>query len=569
MDKGYQDEEGWGEGHQRVWPVSARGVPGPAASAPTPPVAASSEASASSPAGGFCAGVSVLPSLFPSMSDPRASFSSSDASHRLPVQSPFSPHHLSSVCKLVLVSILVLLISLLYSAYSAYSAPNTAHICSSSSPPSSSPVSSSNNNNPMLVSNLKKPLAGASSTSAATALINALPYSLVKSEHTASLKTEKTSSSPVMRNKSILNGPNTNNRILRHRHLVDLNPVKNINKTVTISSYNILCRHYLWESVYNYLPIEYTSWNYRFDRLNKTFIDLSKLSDVMCFQEMEYKIYKDYWKKIFEDRNYDSIFQKKPKPDYWKKTSTMMDGVSIFYNKDKFELLNYEHINFANHFKHSSIIEQTLDTQTRLNVRNTVAIIAVLRHKFTNEIIFASNTHLYWSPKHDDVKLMQTYLLTNLVKKAVMRFYKISEEELNQRILENKGPNIVMVGDFNSTPDSMVYKFMSKGFINKLNEPSFPQNYGSKVNSLINNNLGKFKSPYKDLYSAGIFKKTTYTPKFKEVIDYMWFADCNKNFKFTKVLGDIDQDYLSDYKGFPNVDFPSDHIAILSQFEFN
>lgn len=360
----------------------------------------------------------------------------------------------------------------------------------------------------------------------------------------------------------------SNNVILKHRHLINLHKVKNPLRTVTISSYNILSRHYLWESLYNYLPLSYTNWNQRFNRLNKSFIDLTKLSDIMCFQEMEYQIYMDYWKDKMSSIGYDSIFQKKPKPAYWKKSPNMMDGVSIFYNKSKFELLNFEKINFASYFKHSSIVDQTLDTQSRLNIRNTVAVLAVLKHKVTNEVIFVSNTHLYWSPKHDDVKLMQTYLLSKLIKDSIMRHYKISNDQVDDLINSKNGPNIIMCGDYNSDPTSMVYKFMSQGLINKKDEARFTQNYGLKFEDIINNSLGKFKSPYKDLYQKGLFTKTTYTPTFKNIIDYIWFADCNNKFKFTKVLGDIDQSYLKNYQGFPNKDFPSDHIPIIAQIEF-
>jgi CCR4-NOT transcription complex subunit 6 len=431
----------------------------------------------------------------------------------------------------------------------------------------------------MLLSNLKKPLAVSVVTQKQPSLIKQILPStskVIESLNINNYPSSSTSSSTTTTTTTTI--PNLNfplmnkfsaNTILNHRHLIDLNKIKNLNKTITISSYNILSRHYLWESLYNYLPLEFTNWKYRFKRLNKNFIDLTKLSDIMCFQEMEYQIYKDYWKDFLKNENFDSIYFKKSKPEYWKKSANMMDGVSIFYNNKKFDLLNYEQINFANHFKNSSIIEQTFDTQTRLNIRNTVAIILVLKHKFTNEILFISNTHLYWSPKHDDVKLMQTYLLTNLIKKSIMRYYKINSNELNYLIENKKGPNIIMVGDFNSNPNSMVYKFLSNGFINKNDESTFIQNYGPNINGIIKNNLGNFQSPYKDLYAQGIFNKTTYTPKFKDVIDYMWFANCNNNFKFTKVLGDIDQNYLKDYKGFPNNEFPSDHIPILSQFEFN
>lgn len=357
--------------------------------------------------------------------------------------------------------------------------------------------------------------------------------------------------------------PSKKNSILLNRELIELNKVTNPKNKIAISSYNILSRHYLWESIYSYLPHDDINWKNRFQRLNKNFDDLSQLSDVMCFQEMEYQVYENYWKKFFLDKNFDSIFVKKPKPNYWKKSSNMMDGVSIFFNRALFELVNYEKIDFSHHFKNSNVFEQTFDVKERLNIRNTVALIAVLKHKLTNEVLFISNTHLYWSPKHDDVKLMQTYLLADLIKKSIMRYYKCSIQEVDEMIKSNDKLNIIMVGDFNSTPDSMVYKFMSTGTVSK----EFVQNYGKQFSSSINNSLGLFRSPYHDLYVDHKFTKTTYTNKFKDIIDYIWFNNSNKNLKFTKVLGEVNHDYLSKFKGFPNEQFPSDHLPILAQFE--
>lgn len=410
----------------------------------------------------------------------------------------------------------------------------------------------------MLISAIKKPL---------VSLNTAVPILQLENSRSSISNTLRTLNG--IKNDNVSAEYESNNRILNHRNIIELKKVSNPLKTVTVSSYNILSRHYVWEQVYSHLPNEYTNWNKRFERLNKSFADLSKLSDIMCFQEMEYQVYRDYWKSYLGNMNYGSVFEKKPKPAYWKKSSNMMDGVSIFYNKEKFELINYEAINFARHFKNSSVIEQTKDTESRLISRNTVAIIAVLKHKFTNETIFVSNTHLYWNPSHDDVRLMQVLLLTNLIKKSAMRILNISEAELNERIENKVGPNIIMAGDFNSSPKSVVYKFMTKGFVNKKDESNFTQNYGPKVSGKIENSLGTFISPYKDLYSRGLYTKTTYSPKFKEVIDYIWYANDNENFKFTKVLGDIDPNYLKKFQGFPNEEFPSDHIPILSQFEFN
>ncbi|GMM29595.1 RNA exonuclease [Martiniozyma asiatica (nom. inval.)] len=360
--------------------------------------------------------------------------------------------------------------------------------------------------------------------------------------------------------------------IFKHREIVNLNPIKNKERVIRISSYNILSRHYVWPQLYSYLPLNFTNWKQRKERLDSQIEELSQVSDLLCFQEMEYQIYKNHWEGMMNKLGFSSIFSKKQKPGYWKKSANMMDGVGLFYRNELFELINYEQIDLAQQFK-NGWVEDTTDTKERLINRNTVAVIAVLKHRKTDEIIFISNTHLYWNPSHDDVKLMQSYLLTKLIHRSIKRYYGVNHDE----IPINKRPKIIMVGDFNSEPSSMVYKFMSEGHINTHQDSRWCQNYGSGFASgdEIKNDIGSFSSPYKKMYEAGKFSKTTFTPKFKGIIDYMWFSDgVGTNFvgeengmKFTKVLGDIDANYLQNYQGFPNAEFPSDHIPILVELE--
>lgn len=379
---------------------------------------------------------------------------------------------------------------------------------------------------------------------------------------------------------SVREAPNElrlHNTILNHRKLNILKTLDYEARRLRISSYNILSRHYVWESVYSYLPLVFTNWRHRLDRLDHQFRDLCSISDIMCFQEMEYQVYKSHWEGKFITHGFDSLFARKPMPGYWTKGANMMDGVSIFYNRDKFELLNYQRINLSDHFKSDHLFEQTKDTQERLNIRNTVALIAVLKHKVTNETIFLSNIHLYWSPKHDDVKFMQTYLMTKLLQQTILRHYKATADDHLSGLLMKHKPKIVMVGDFNSEPNSMVYEFLSTGKLDTGKEKRWVHDYGEGFTkgNIILNPLGCFKSPYKELFDKKLFTKTTYTPKFKGIIDYMWFndgsMDCRldetSGIKFTKVLGDVDQEYLDEWEGFPNGEFPSDHIPIYVELE--
>lgn len=56
-----------------------------------------------------------------------------------------------------------------------------------------------------------------------------------------------------------------------------------------------------------------------------------------------------------------------------------------------------------------------------------------------------ANTHIYWDPEYEDVKLWQTWVLC---------------QELEKLVLERQLP-MLLCGDFNSMPDSAVYDLLS------------------------------------------------------------------------------------------------------------
>jgi len=69
------------------------------------------------------------------------------------------------------------------------------------------------------------------------------------------------------------------------------------------------------------------------------------------------------------------------------------------------------------------------------------------------------------------------------------------------------------------------------------------------------------KSSYANI---GELSFTNYTPGFTGVIDYIWYS--TNSLQVTGLLGEVPKEYLQTVPGFPNWHFPSDHLALLSQF---
>lgn len=250
---------------------------------------------------------------------------------------------------------------------------------------------------------------------------------------------------------------------------------------------------------------------------------------------------------------YSGAFIRKGKPKYWTddKDTALIDGVSIFYNTDEFELIETKKFEISDYFDHEfeNLYEAKMNSQhisTTLNSRNQVGLILVLRHHATNETIIVSNTHLYW--KLSDIKLLQTMVLLEALQKVKYKYP-------NSRVLFN--------GDLNSTPKSSVYQFLKNDKIETSNPDIYP--YVNKgCDGFITNPI---------LTSSNIFDTiiqqnelfTCYTQHLFGIFDYIWFN--NSDFRLLGFLSGVDKDYMKMIQGLPNRDFPSDHIPLVAEFE--
>ncbi|KAH3659144.1 uncharacterized protein OGAPODRAFT_76185 [Ogataea polymorpha] len=321
----------------------------------------------------------------------------------------------------------------------------------------------------------------------------------------------------------------------------------------------------MWPEVYNHIPAKFTSWQYRLALINKNLMDLSRLADIMCFQEMEFNVYQKTWKPLLKDQGFDSIFQKKKPPVYWIKSEDQLDGVSIFVNSNKFDLLGYEPVEYSEHFQNPEYFTPTRDLRERAMPRNTVALIATVRHKKTGTIIFVTNTHLYWSPEFPDVKVLQTYLLVRLLRRTMRNFYKVNDHQLKE-IMRMGEASALLVGDFNSTPDSMVYEFLQNGSLDIAKDTRFNYDYGELDGDILDTGLLGFESQYRSLVNSSEFQCRKHSQPFKRFIDYIWVNKYSKNLTPLRVLGDIDIDSVNEFPWFPNESYPSDHLPMLAQF---
>ncbi|XP_066250086.1 protein angel isoform X1 [Euwallacea similis] len=219
-----------------------------------------------------------------------------------------------------------------------------------------------------------------------------------------------------------------------------------------LMSYNVLAQDLLDEHpyLYRFHNPKALNWELRWKNL---FNEIKTMRpDVLCLQEVQHSHLKSYFSKL-ETLGYEGLYKKR--------TGIRCDGCAIYYKTDRLTLVEYETVEFY---------------QPNVSVlnRDNIAIIAKFcpRRSPSKQFVVAT-THLLYNPRRQDVRLAQTQLLLTEVER--LSFY------FNTKGMPKYWP-IIITGDFNSTPDSVVYELITKGFLkydhlakNKMHQAESPR----------------------------------------------------------------------------------------------
>ncbi|XP_076941829.1 carbon catabolite repressor protein 4 homolog 6-like [Bidens hawaiensis] len=213
----------------------------------------------------------------------------------------------------------------------------------------------------------------------------------------------------------------------------------------TVLSYNILA-DYLAIShrseLYFHIPRHILDWGFR--KRNIMFELGLWSADILCLQEV------DRFQDLEEDqkiRGYNGI---------WKmRTGVAVDGCAIFWRSTRFKLLHEEAIEF-NKFGLRENVAQicVLESSSEKSSAGSHSTSCSEGH---NKVVIC-NIHVLYNPKRGEIKLGQVRILLE-------RAYATSK-------LWDDAP-VVLCGEFNSTPKSPLYNFISE---QKLNVSELPRN---------------------------------------------------------------------------------------------
>jgi len=288
-------------------------------------------------------------------------------------------------------------------------------------------------------------------------------------------------------------------------------------------SYNILCEKYCRDDSFAYCPNFALDFSYRYEKILNIFKSYDP--DIFGLQELEAGVLGNLREAL---PDYSARYIKRP---------GKVDGCGIFFKNSKFKLLKKICIDF-NDISNFPELKQ-FHKKTHRFITSNVGLILLLEHRDLKDYnsqplqVWVSNVHYFWNPQYHDVKLMQAYY-------TVLTLEKLMDTS-------NVLP-VIVLGDFNSTPDSNVYEFFNRGVVAKKRIPTLLNPYFNFYHSLtLTSAYSPIRSPF-----------TNITPGFIGCLDYIWY--CTSSFKLMSVVSPVEQDVL-----IPNTDEPSDHSFLMAK----
>ncbi|KAH1080510.1 hypothetical protein J1N35_020271 [Gossypium stocksii] len=354
------------------------------------------------------------------------------------------------------------------------------------------------------------------------------------------------------------------------RHWIELQQPLASHDRFSVASYNILgdrnaSKH---KDLYLNVPSNYIRWGYRKRVLCEEIMRWNP--DIICMQEVD---------KYLDLRN--TMEKAGYVGSYKRRTGDNVDGCATFWKPDKFRLLERESIEFKGFGLRDNVAQLSVFEMCRVESRRLVV----------------GNIHVLYNPSRGEVKLGQIRFLSS-----------------RAQLLSNRWGNapVVLGGDFNSTPQSAIYKFLSTSELNvKLynrrelsgqrschpsevlggnresrssisvmdrvlndcwTDEEVKAATGTANSHLVmhplqlNSSYATVKGSTNTRDSNGEPLATSYHSKFLGTVDYLWYSE---GVLPIKVLDTLPIDFLMRTGGLPCKKIGSDHLALVSEFAFS
>lgn len=264
--------------------------------------------------------------------------------------------------------------------------------------------------------------------------------------------------------------------------------------------------------------------------------------DLMCLQEVDRRVFQEDLEPILGDHGFSGY--------YTEKCSPMAEGVACFFRLSKFRALHERSIVLATEMTQEPVLSDILASINKnehlrdriLSLPTALQILLLEPLELPGRLLLVANTHLYYHPDSDHIRLLQAYCCIRLV------------EWMQGEYAEKYGvmPAVIFAGDFNSCPAFGVYQLMTCGYVSQDS-----RDWCSNVEEAV---VGLEARQKILLASAcGIPSYTNYTRGFQGCLDYI-FYDCMQLVR-EHVVPMPTHEQVTQEEALPSAHFPSDHVA--------
>ncbi|KAH7647407.1 hypothetical protein FG379_003074 [Cryptosporidium bovis] len=402
-----------------------------------------------------------------------------------------------------------------------------------------------------------------------------------------------------------------------------------------VFSWNVLAEIYASQEVFPHCDAYMLSWSYRKTRIIVEI--LSHQPDIVCLQEVQTEHFDDFFKPVLQQYGYEGVYKQKTTEIFTsgsgrrKDGKFTMDGCATFYKTNKFIAKENYSLEFSALIKEAT--HRTLPAEVKNNpaaikrlLKDNVAVVILLEyhqngsniavndqshpinmqmssgdsiHNQTIKIpshsnimvqnsnskvssnplqVIIANTHIVANPEANDVKIWQAQTLVSVLEEYLRDCYR------RQPVL----PGLIICGDFNSTPDSALYRLLATGTCEKSHKDLAMDRYGLLSDLPLGHSM-RLRSAYSmakaivEGHNPNLINTSTeslepvftnYTPNYLGCLDYVFYTD--ERLRLGGVLELLDEEalireaaalQLPDWS-LPNPQRPSDHLPLLTEFEW-
>ncbi|XP_032598898.1 2',5'-phosphodiesterase 12 [Drosophila grimshawi] len=322
-----------------------------------------------------------------------------------------------------------------------------------------------------------------------------------------------------------------------------------------VVTYNLLADlyadgDYARNTLFPYCPANALKMDYRKQLFIKELVGYK--ADLMCLQEVDLKIFEHDLRPVLEQSpyGYDGIMTPK---------GNCAEGIAIFYRSSRFKLLNKYDLHLGDNLSTLPIfaglwnkIKQNEMLALRICERSTTLQLCLLQLKDSGRYLLVANTHLYFHPDADHIRLLQigfSLIFVEHIYKLAMREQKIDPSNIG----------LIFCGDFNSVPECGIYKLMTERFVG-----SDFVDWRSNVEEAVQD--VELRQPFQMNSACGTPDYTNYTTLFAACLDYIFYESDRFNLVQSVPLPSVEQ--LSEHQAIPSITFPSDHVSLIADLAF-